>query len=270
MKALDMQFAYTWSKSLATTDITNSGNTGNTANITDVNNPRMDYGPTPINRTHVFVSNIVYDLPGFTGHAAPVRMALGGWEVAAILGYSSGPSQSIFGLNGGATNAPGGIQGTGYNNNQKPNRVLQDCRAHGQPKYQWYNPAAFTLDNYQLGTFGDSGVGSCTGPGIANTDFSMYKNFKLTERFVLQFRMEFYNFFNTPQFRADQINNQLASGAVACLAGTTDPNCAGHSVNTVGWNFSQFGQANFGQAGSSGTPGDRGPREIQYALKLNF
>ena len=267
MKALDMQFAYTWSKSLANTDITNSGNTSNYATQTDSTNPNLDYGPTQINRTHVFVSNIVYDLPGFTGHSAPVRLALGGWELAGILGYGSGPSQSIFGLNGGATNAPGGIQGTGYNPNQKPNRVLQDCRAHGAPKFQWYNPAAFTLDNYQLGTFGNSSVGSCSGPGIANTDFSMYKNFKLTERFTMQFRMEFFNFFNTPQFRADQINLQLASGATACTAAKP---CAGYSTNTVSWNFAQNGQANFGQAGSSGVPGDRGPREIQYALKLTF
>jgi hypothetical protein len=288
MKALDLQFAYTWSKSLGTTDITNSGNTGNTNSITDVYNPRMDYGPTPINRTHVFVSNIVYDLPGFTGHSAPVRLAAGGWELAGILGYSSGPSQSIFGLNGGATagsvgcdkthvfpncdpGAPGGLQGTGYNNNQKPIRVLQDCRAHGGPKYQWYNPAAFTLNNYQLGTFGNTSVGACTGPGIANTDFSMYKNFKITERVILQFRMEFYNFFNTPQFRADQINNQLASQAAACTSPlVVNPRCTGVPLNTTTWNFAQDGQANFGQAGSSGTPGDRGPREIQYALKLNF
>jgi hypothetical protein len=215
-------------------------------------------------------------------------LALGGWELAGILSYASGPSQSIFGLNGGATvgavgcdathvfpncdpGAPGGIQGTGYNPNQKPIRVLQDCRNHGGAKYQWYNPAAFTLDNYQLGTFGNSSVGSCSGPGIANTDFSMYKNFKLTERFVLQFRMEFYNFFNTPQFRADQINLQLASGAAACTSpNVVNPACAGHSLNTTAWNFASNGQANFGQAGSSGTPGDRGPREIQYALKLNF
>jgi len=271
MKSVDAQFAYTWSKSLSNTDITNSGNTGNTANITDVSNPNMDYGPTPIDRRHVFVSNIVYNFPSFKGRSAMVRAIAGDWEAGGILQYASGPSQSIFGRNGGVTNAPGGIQGTGYNPNQKPNRVLQDCRNHGGPKDQWYNPGAFTLDNYQLGTFGNSGVGSCTGPGIANTDFSMYKNFKVTERVGLQFRMEFYNLFNKVQFRADQIDNQLASGGVACIAGTTDTHCTGHAVNTVSWNFDEFGRtSSFGRAGGNGSPGDRGPREIQYALKINF
>jgi hypothetical protein len=282
-KALDAQFAYTWSKSLANTDITNSGNTCNACTVTDTSNVSRDYGPTLINRKHVFVSNIVYDLPALTGHSALTRTALGGWELAGILQYASGPSQTIFGLNGGATagavtkglvqdaGAPGGLQGTGDAENQKPNQLLSNCRSHGGPKYQWYNPGAFTLDNYTLGSFGNESVGACSGPGIANTDFSVYKNFKITERVNLQFRMEFYNFFNTPQFRADQINLQLASQAAGCqIANSPNPNCAGHAAGTAAWNFAGDGQANFGQAGSSGTPGDRGPREIQYALKINF
>jgi hypothetical protein len=271
LKAVDAQFAYTWSKSLATTDITNSGNTGNTANITDISNPNMDYGPTPIDRRHVFVSNIVYNFPSFKGHSAALQAVAGGWEAGGILQYASGPSQTIFGLNGGADNADGGIQGTGYNNNQKPNRVLQDCRAHGGDKKSWYNPAAFTLDNYQLGSFGNSGVGSCTGPGIANTDFSMYKNFKVTERVNVQFRMEFYNLFNKVQFRADQIDLQLADHATACLPGNVIGACTGHADNTVAFDFDTQGRkTSFGRAGSTGAPGDRGPREIQYALKIIF
>ncbi|OLB21134.1 MAG: hypothetical protein AUH15_09880 [Acidobacteriales bacterium 13_2_20CM_55_8] len=92
VKALDAQFAYTWSKSLADTDITNSGNAGQTGTLLDPFNPRKDYGPTLINRPHTFVANIVYNIPGFTGHNAFTRGVLGGWELASILGYSSGPS----------------------------------------------------------------------------------------------------------------------------------------------------------------------------------
>jgi hypothetical protein len=228
-----------------------------------------------------------------------MRTAFGGWQTGAILGYGSGPSQTIFGLNGGATlgvggvvacdanatpprtlalgncspGAPGGIQGTGYATNQKPNRVLQDCRSHGGLKNQWYNPAAFTLDNYQLGSFGNSSVGSCTGPGLANTDFSVFKNFKLTERIGMQFRLEFFNLFNKVQFRADQNNFQLASQAVACTGNaalnTTAINgvqdCSTHALNTVSYDQARDGQGSFGQITK-----DRGPREIQYALKLTF
>jgi hypothetical protein len=287
-KALDAQFAYTWSKSLANTDITNSGNTSNTATVTDIANPNRDYGPTTINRPNVFVSNIVYTFPVLDGHSAPMRFILGGWEAGGILTYANGPSQTIFGLNGGANvdaaantdplagpvhptwQASGGLQGTGDNENQKPNQILADCRAHGGPKYQWFNPAAFTLDNYQIGSFGNEHVGACSGPGIANTDFSAYKNFKVSERVNVQFRMEFFNLFNKTQFRADQINLQLAGNAIACVNANPDPACAGRAPNTAAWSFASNGQGNFGQAGSNGSPGDRGPREIQYALKIIF
>jgi hypothetical protein len=311
MKAVDAQFAYTWSKSLSNTDITNSGNTGSTTTYTDVSNPNLDYGPTPVDRRHVFVSNIVYNFPSLKGHSALVRAVAGDWEAGGILQYASGPSQSIFGLNGGASSglraddigpgtgsAPGGIQGTGFNDNQKPNRLLQDCRLHGGAEHQWYNPDAFTLDNYQIGTFGNSGVGSCTGPGFANTDFSLYKNFKVTERIGLQFRMEFYNLFNKTQFRADQNNFQLANGdTVACNAGNigirTAQNdninggapfnyvtaCYQHAINTVGYTANGFpdpinGGLTSVPANVQGSFGritkDRGPREIQYALKITF
>jgi hypothetical protein len=285
MKALDAQFAYTYSKSLSDTDITNSGNLSNTATETDTTNPRLDYGPTPIDRRHVFVSNISYNFSDLKGKNVIMRTAFGGWQAGAILGYGSGPSQTIFGLSGGATlgaqacdathvfpacdpGAPGGIQGTGYGTNQKPNRVLRDCRSHGGDKQQWYNPAAFTLDNYQLGTFGNSSVGSCTGPGLANTDFSAFKNFKLTERIGMQFRLEFFNLFNKVQFRADQNNLQLASSAAGCKKATVfNTHCAGHAVNTVAWDGTDPAQVqgNFGRI-----TGDRGPREIQYALKFTF
>ena len=122
------------------------------------------------------------------------------------------------------------------------------------------------MDNYQLGTFGNSSVGSCTGPGLANTDFSVFKNFKVTERVGMQFHMEFFNVFNHVQFRADQNNFQLANQAAGCTVAVSDnPLCAGHAANTVSYNFAQDGQSNFGQI-----TGDKGPREIQYALKFTF
>ena len=77
--------------------------------------------------------------------------------------------------------------------------------------------------------------------------------------------MEFYNLFNKTQFRADQDNFQLANTAVACLPGTVDVRCAGHADNTVAYDQGSMGQGNFGQITKT-----RGPREIQYALKITF
>jgi hypothetical protein len=115
--------------------------------------------------------------------------------------------------------------------------------------------------------------------------------------------MEFYNLFNKTQFRADQDNFQLAGSAVACNAdnigirfenvnvgGTTFLNqpyttaCFQHAVNTAAYTATGFAdpvnnlrdpavpntipamsQGSFGQITK-----DRGPREIQYALKITF
>ena len=108
------------------------------------------------------------------------------------------------------------------------------------------------------------------GPGIANTDFSVYKNFKLTERVGMQFRLEFYNLFNKVQFRADNLNNTLATTGYACDSKNVgDVNfatrCPNGVTNLVSWNRATDADINFGQL-----TGDRGPREIQYALKFTF
>lgn len=271
LKALDAQFAYTWSKSLADTDITNSGGAGQSTTLLDPSNPRLNYGPTLINRPHTFVANIVYNVPSFTGHNAFTRAVFGGWELASILDYASGPSITAY-SGSGVDGAPGSWSGTGTGqSSNRPNRVVgQDCHNSGGPKYQWLNPNAWTMDQYQLGTFGSSSVGVCEGPGLANTDFSVYKNFKVTERVGLQFRLEFYNLFNKVQFRADNLNNTLATTGYACTTNNVgDVNfatrCPSGVTNLVSWDRATEGDRNFGQL-----TGDRGPREIQYALKFTF
>ena len=72
---------------------------------------------------------------------------------------------------------------------------------------QVFNPNAFTLVGYQIGTI-PSNIeprGYCRGPGLLDTDLSIDKNFKLTERVRMQFRMDFFNIFNHANFRGDQI-----------------------------------------------------------------
>jgi hypothetical protein len=243
--------------------------------LEDPTNPRRNYGLTSIDRRHTLVANIVYDLPDFQGHGALLRHAVGGWELATILDYANGTPITVFANSPDITGAPGGLTGTAVGQGEtRPNRVPgQPCRAPaGSPKFQWLNQAAWTLDNFQLGTFGTAGVGECTGPGIANTDFSLYKNFKVSERVTLQFRMEFYNLFNTVQFRGNSaditsIVSNMADGGVACDASNINVAgpCLGHAINTVGWNFDTYGHQQFGQATA-----DKGPREIQYALKITF
>jgi hypothetical protein len=275
MKTVDAQFAYTFSRSLSNTDITNSGNNNRASLLLDPSNPRLNYGPSQINRPHIFAANIVYLAPKLTGSNALIRTTLGGWELASILQYASGSSMTVF-AGRTASGAPGGISGTGANqDNARPLVVSgQPCRAPaGSPKYQWLNPNRWTMVGYQLGTFGNASIGECLTPGVANTDFSVYKNFQITERLKMQFRMEFFNLFNTVQFLGNfqdtgNINAVLSNMVLACTAAnvtTAGSACFGKPLNTTVWDASNTRNPSFGQATK-----DKGPREIQYGLKLNF
>ncbi|HEY1263963.1 MAG TPA: carboxypeptidase regulatory-like domain-containing protein [Terriglobales bacterium] len=281
VKSLDAQFAYTFSKSLSDTSLTSSGTTGATTVLLNPLNPRLNYGPSYINRPHTLVGEVVYTLPELNGHSALVRHAAGGWELAGILDYASGTSLTMF-ANGTISGAPGGLTGTGaLADATRPNRVAgQPCHAPGSPKFQWLNPNAWSIDGYQLGTFGNAGVGECLGPGLANTDFSIHKNFKAGERVNLQFRMDFFNLFNKVQFRGNSeditgIDTNLVDSGFACTAIAQNPssdtaaafaaNCPNGVTNRINWDFANNGNVAFGQVQH-----DKGPREIQYSLKIEF
>ena len=70
-------------------------------------------------------------------------------------------------------------------------------------------------------TYGNSGRNPLRGPGRVNLDFSLFKQFAVRERFRLEFRAEFFNLFNTPQF--DPPNATIgnpAAGVISSIVGT--------------------------------------------------
>lgn len=294
VKNLDAQFAYTYSKSLANTDISDSSGGNNAANtFLDPTNPHLDYGPTVINRPQFFTGNLVYTLPTLKGQNAILRNVAGGWETSGIFTYASGPSLSVLagGAGGGPVGGvPGGLMGTGNSATERPNQIAGvSCGGHG---LQWINPAKFSLDGYVLGSNPTSPRGICAGPGIANTDFSIRKNFRLHEGVNMQFEMDFFNFFNKAQFNSNGMNLSLSNFSTLCAVGSSaNPNtpwCAGHPDNSVFWSATSTTwslpatasqcagvacsytipgalQGNFGQVAN-----DHGPRQIQYQLKIDF
>jgi hypothetical protein len=256
VKALDAQFAYTWSRSLTDTDLTNSGNVNQTSLLVDPARPHLNYGPSLINRPHIFTGSIVYNAPGLRQQNMLVRSALGGWQISSILNYASGASITTYGSRT-ANGAKGGINGIGGSqDNLRPNLVPgQPCRATTGPKNQWLNPNRYTLVGYVVGTpTGTAGVGDCLGPPLAQTDLGVYKNFKAGERVTLQFRMDAFNVFNHVQFQSNaqgytQLGNVLDTTSTVCgnvVCSYTPSSSYGVSQRT------------------------RGPRELQYGLKLTF
>jgi hypothetical protein len=63
---------------------------------------------------------------------------------------------------------------------------------------RYFNTSAF-VPNRQY-NYGNTGRNVLIGPGLENLDFAAYKQFRITERQMIQFRFEAFNFSNTPHF----------------------------------------------------------------------
>lgn len=258
-----LQVAYTFSKNLGDTTF---GYVGTSTVFADNTNHRANRGPVDFDRRHVLSATLIYNVPSLGKSNATLRQVAGGWETNSIVNYASGNALTIQGSNG-----LGDATGTGTTSGLFVNRPLrvysQPCHLASSPRNQWLNPAAFTWDGYKLGTFGNSGPGQCAGPPVANVDFALMKNWRLSERVKMQFRAEMFNLFNHPQFRfagnnlgfnATGVTAVDASGA-PCKANPTT--CVALSGGTLDPTV-KFGQPQ--------DPSQSGNREIQYALKFIF
>ena len=230
---LSYQVAYTLSQATSNVPLTSF-----TSGTTDPFNFNLDKGDSDLDRRHMLVSNAVYALPTFKKWGSLASNILGDWQLNAIvtvlsgtpLDVSTGLSAQYFGL---ASAAPAGF---------RPNLVPGvPIYLHTPDNTQYLNPAAFTAP--APGQFGNLRRGAVRQPGIKNVDFSVAKNWKMRERYGLQFRAEMFNLFNHTNF----------NGFDPGLSGRFD-----------GANF-VIGNSNFGKLNT-----DRGPRNIQFGLKFNF
>ena len=265
------QLSYTWSKLLS-----NSQQIDSPPFNVDANNLHSSWGPDILNHPHLFSANVGYDLPTLQNSNVIARAALGGWQTSAIVTLASGPSISTL-LNGvQGLGDPAGVGNGSATSQDRPNRVAgQSCRTSGMDSTQFINPNMFTVDGYQLGKVGNTGIGTCLGPGTRNVDFSLHKNFRITERVKAQFRMEFFNLFNHPLYTAqDVINNQTIgfnSPIFGDASGTPVPlDAKGNQILTTATQILSATPnpgPNFGKALSVR---ENGYRQIQYALKFTF
>lgn len=279
-KYSQLQAAYTFSNSKADFGLGDSSGSSSVFAVLDRNNRDLDFANSDINRPHIFVANLIYNLPSFKGSNAFTRTIVGGWELATIVQLASGtsltPQINATGIQGlqilsanpsdiGTRAFQAGITGTGTGvGNQRPLRVEGVPCTIESDGTRFINPAAFTLVGYKIGQTIPKKT-TCLGSPTKNVDFSIYKNFSpswLKDSFLgegarIQFRFEFFNAFNTPQFRGDSIPLLFYNGDIVCGSGPCTP--TNNTITSAGVN------GNFGQAGKS-----KGGREIQYALKLNF
>ncbi len=180
------------------------------------NHPEWEKGPSDFDQKFRFVNSISYTLPigkgqRFLGNLNGIgNFLIGGWELQGIQSFTSGTPLTITASIGEAN--------TDGETEERPNRV------QGVPLYPsnqnaslWYNPAAFTATAF--GTYGNAGRNIIyTAPQIG-IDTSVFKDFAFSDRAKLQFRSEFFNMINHPNFRVDSLNNNFDSAGAGSYAG---------------------------------------------------
>ena len=163
----------------------------------------LDWGLSQINLDNSFTASVIYDLPfgrgkAFGGDWNPVTNAiLGNFQVTLIQRIFSGfPVPLIDSIN----NAGNEFSNGGNDNNwNRPNQVA-GCNSHNAAhgKLEWINPPCFVAP--PTGELGNASRVPAIGPDFVNTDFSVIKQFGLPREMGLNFRAEFFNLFNHPQF----------------------------------------------------------------------
>lgn len=230
---------YTWAKSLDTRSTWHSGATSSNGAqegySTDNQNVRLDYGRSIFDARHRFGSNYLWEMPFFKGSDNWfLRQIVGGWQLNGIIALQSGqpftPHSTQSFPAGGDFNADG-------TNNDRPNAPSIGNKVESE-RSSWVNPGAgpfkipattgttpSTADKFRFfpkpapGTIGTLGRNTYDGPGQANVDFSLFKNFSMrnvSEDAKIQIRMEAFNLFNRVNFLQPipQINDSRFGRAV--------------------------------------------------------
>jgi len=178
-------------------------------------------------------ANFSYAVPAWEKLTGISGKLVNGWQLNGILSASNGVPLSILDSNSAQTTRIGTNEGLRASLIPGGN---DDPVLGGPNKY--YNTSQFVPS--ALGYFGNLGRDTLIGPGLVNFDFSLFKDFPVTEKSRLQFRAEIFNLLNHVNFGTPNTTNFLANG---------QPNAA---------------------AGQITVTGTRTPREIQFAMKFIF
>ncbi len=204
--------AYTFAKNLGNAD----GNTGGF--IQDSYRADLEHGPVVPDLRHRFTISYLYELP--FGHGRPflgdmgsiADAVFGGWQVAGITSIQSG--EAVTGVLSSDLSNTGSF---GYRPDQiaNPNDFSINTGSQAtdfgctNPGHQtldcWYNQAVFAVPALAPGqqsahSFGNSRIGNLRGPDLVDFDLVLQKNFRIRESQQVEFRAEFFNIFNHPNF----------------------------------------------------------------------
>lgn len=197
-EGLSFLAAYTWSKSIddASTLFASRGDRNFAQNQ---NNLRAERGLSNFDVRHRFTISYIYELPFGKGKALLkqargwTNAVAGDWQLTGIVALQSGqpftPQVSIDN------------SGTGQFAD-RPN-IIGDPKTGERGPDGWFDPKAFAV--VAPGSFGNAGRNILTGPSFKTVDFGVFKSLHLTEGQRLQFRTEFFNLFNHPNFNLPRL-----------------------------------------------------------------
>ncbi len=166
--------------------------------------------------THNFVVSYTYAAPIDKVLSILPKRLTQGWSVAGITRFASGFPVN---LSQSGDRSLIGSSGTDVPNFVGP-LVTQDARLPGPTRpNMFFAKSAFASG--PLGWFGNSNRRFFHGPGLNNWDFSVHKDTRIREGMELQFRAEFFNFFNHAQF--NNPNGNFNSSLFGYVTSARDP-----------------------------------------------
>ena len=194
--------AYTWSKNLDEGSITYAGPEYNN----DISRSYpffayLDKGPADFDVNHNFVYSFTWDIPTPQSFKGITHSVLGGWQLGGIFSAHTGPPFSVTLQTDQALTGSRTSGGTG--GGQRPNLLsLPGCSTNatnpGNPN-NYIKTQCFAFP--APGELGNLGRATLRGPGLMDFDPSLFKNWSIAERIKLQFRAEFFNLLNHPNFQ---------------------------------------------------------------------
>ena len=186
---------YTWAHGID--DVTGLSNENGDGSDVLPNNLRLDRGNSDLDLRHRIVATADYALPFGKALNGVRGGVVKGWQVNFIDVWETGSPFTIVNSNPGRSGAHffGG-------NTDRPDLVGNPSQS--VPGF-WFDPAAFAPQ--PLGAIGNVGKNTLFGPHFRHFDFSVFKNFRVTEGSNLQFRAEFFNLFNQASFGNPGVNN---------------------------------------------------------------
>lgn len=255
LNGLTFSANYTWAQAFSNIG-TGGGNCGSCAQVW--NNLSRDYGISDLDIRHRIAATANYQLPFGKSLTGPSAQLVKGWQLNTIVVYGTGTpfnvsdSENLMG-NGAS----------GYRVNLLPRQPFT------KSLNEWFNTNDFQQQPF--GTASTVGIRNAFfGPNLSHVDFSIFKDFSVTERLKVQFRYEVFNIFNTPFFSVPA----SGIGGWASTPDTATANCAGNggptpcAGGTAGYPTTTHGPGSFGSITS--TNPNYTPRDMQFALKLSF